>query len=662
VAQLDPESGAYLDVSFAQSTDRNQINVPFSFNKPTKQVQDALQTNQLFLVAVNDSYFSDTVTGATFNNIVYVDGWKMAAQLGKGTTPTSYRNVMILKFCTGTLEELVSNPNRWTKPGYFSLVKDSPDTIAYTGLSKWLQDYIERGKNLADGSSANFYQNFKKIVTDPEWRGIIVLEADLSVEDLPPQIKGLAAGIQLSNFTAHHFGFTVSRVSVDPETCVISIDKDSDSSIFGLVDYKHPIYAMNLDSGMDPNSPINVQTSEDFDFTVLQLQCLFENSKLVDFESYVHLTVNRLFASQVAQTYGNCQRMPGNGIVMKGSYVNQNEEVSYVFQQTNPVTFILDSNVLQAIAFDRIQFNTMGKFDNGATIKNRFLIWGSLDFVELKDKDGELLDIFSFGSQSDTLPSAMGKGLSFSNLIIDMNFPVATPSFKSFTLNPDNLAYDLNASSPRDDSLFKGFGLQLKSFINASGDKKTPADYGFLPVTSTLKLKQLNQPWFGVVYDVTLGGPGALASAVGFSSSMLIAWAPSTTAIDAQQAVFIGLSLPGAAPGAKLFSIQGLFKVAVGSIALLRQPIPQTPGINTADDEQFFYCLRLDDIGVKVFGIAKLPPDANIQMFLFGDPKNMGSLGWYAAYVSDDKKSIDQERLVRIKAESQSALPAGGKL
>ena len=46
-----------------------------------------------------------------------------------------------------------------------------------------------------------------------------------------------------------------------------------------------------------------------------------------------------------------------------------------------------------------------------------------------------------------------------------------------------------------------------------------------------------------------------------------------------------------------------------------------------------FYCLRLDDIAIKIFGIVKLPPDANIQFFLFGDPKSTGSTGWYAAYV-----------------------------
>ena len=47
-------------------------------------------------------------------------------------------------------------------------------------------------------------------------------------------------------------------------------------------------------------------------------------------------------------------------------------------------------------------------------------------------------------------------------------------------------------------------------------------------------------------------------------------------------------------------------------------------------------------IGIKIFGIVKLPPSANIQFFLFGDPNNSGSLGWYAAYVADDNPGCEQ--------------------
>ncbi len=653
IAQIDPDSGAYLNVALAQSIDRTEALTQFAFDKPTRAVQDALQTNQLFLVAVNNEPFDDATTGANFQNIVNIVDWTMQAEIGSGVTPTSYRNVMILKFCDGSLADRVTNPNRWTSPKTFSLAAGSSgiDALAYTGLSQWLQAYIAEGVERASGRSAAFYKNFARIATDPDWNGVIVLDADLSAEDLPPEIQGLAAGIDFSHFGAHHFGFTVSRVVVDNKAQSISMD--GVSSLFGLVDYEDPIYASNLAAGVDPNTPIPVETSDDFEFTVLRLQSLFENAKLVDFKSNVQLTVDRLFDSQVTKGYNNGVPQPATGVVLDGSYVDQNGEASYVFQQTQTTVFTLDGNTLPAMAFTRVQFNTLGPRDGGATVASRFLIWGAFDFVELADTDGALFDVLSFGSPPDTPPASLGNGLAVSNLILEMTFPLATPNAKRFALDTDNMAYDVNASEARDDSLFRGFGLQLKSFINASGGK-TPADYGFLPVTSGLNLEKLGEAWFGVVYEVTLGGPGALASAAGFSSQLLLAWAPSTTASDTQRAVFIGLSLPGAAPGAKLFSIQGVFKVGVGSISLLRQPVPTTPG--SPDSGDSFYCLRLDDIGIKIFGIVKLPPDANIQFFLFGDPSNTGSLGWYAAYVATDNPGCNQQQALEIvKLDSELA-------
>ena len=666
VAQVDPGTGAYLNVELAQSTDTVGAEVPFAFGTPTQAVQDALQTNQLFLAAVNPAPF--TTGGATFAGTVYVvtgknpvsglnDVWTLSAQVGNGATPTSYRNVMILKFCSGSLQERVTNPNRWTAPETFSLVAGAGagvDTVAYTGLSQWLQAYIQMGIDRASGPSGAFYQNFKQIATDPDWNGVIVLQADLSATDLPEQIRGLAAGIDFSAFTAHHFGFTVSRVRVDPASGVITLD--GDSSIFGLIDYENPAYAQNLAAGVGPDVPVPVQTAGGFDFTVLQLQSLFENTRLVDFKSHVQLTVDRLFGSAVTDTYVGGAPMPANGIVLDGSYVDQNGTASYVFQQDTPSVLTLDGNVLPAVAFNRVQFNTLGTRDGGATVDSRFLIWGAFDFVSLRAADDSLLDVLSFGSPENTADSALGEGLAFSNLVIGMSFPETTPTAKTFAVDTANLAYDLNASSARDDSLFRGFGLQLQSFVNATGGQ-TPADLGFLPVTSPLRLQPLDDAWFGVVYEVTLGGPGALASAVGFTSRLLLAWSPSTSATSADRAVFIGLSLPGAAPGAKLFSIQGVFKVAIGSIALLRQPVPQTPGAPSGGD-RFFYCLRLDDVGVKIFGVVKLPPSASIQFFLFGDPSNTGSLGWYAAYVADDNPGCGKKTML-ARVDASGAAPPG---
>lgn len=657
IVTIDTATGAYQRVLLAQSTDDAGALIPLAFDQPTIAMQQALQTNQLFVVAVNPGPFDDPATGATFANVVDLAGWTMTANVGRGATPTAYKNVLIMKFCTGSLAERVTNPNRWTDPEVFSLLPSADtsggrtrgsvraggscngdDALAYTGLSQWLQDYIAAAIAQADGggSAAPFYRRFKQVVTDPAWNGVIVLAADLASGGLPPQIQGLAAGIDVTRFASHHFGFTASRVVVSPGTGQIGLD--GPSSFFGLVDYLDLAYAQNVLSGGDPDLPIAYEVAGDFGFTVLELRSLFENTAVTRFESRIQLTARRLFGSSILETYRHGIAMPETGVVLAGSYVDQGGAGAYVFEQTVPSVFITDSNALGAVAFNRVQFNTLGTRDDGATIASRFLIWGAFELAELHASDHSVLDVLSFGSPADTPPKALGVGLAFSNLVLDMTFPVTTPTATVLVMGTANLAYDLGASRARGDSLFNGFALELKSFVEVS-DAHTPAELGFLSVSSSLVLERLTVPWYGVVYEVTLGGPGALASAAGFTSKLLVAWSPKATLGAATHSVFLGLSLPGAAPAAKLFSVEGVFKVAVGSIALSRQVVPDT-GQDPPPPPRHYYCLRLDDIALKIFGIVKLPPSATIRFFLFGDPDQLGSLAWYAAYVADQVPAL----------------------
>jgi len=668
IVQRDPGTGAYLKVTMAQSVIPapppppvvDDIILPFELVHPTQAMQDALQTNQLFMVAVNPEPFTDPGTSATFSNVVNIADWTMTANVGAGASATAYKNVLIMKFCSGSLQDRVTNPNRWTAADSFSLLPGTPPetaALSYTGLSQWLQDYIAAAIVKSTGPSGAFYQNFAQIAVDPDWTGVIVLAADLSAQDLPKEIAGLAAGIDFTRFAAHHFGFTVSRVEVDKAASQITMAKGN-SSLFGLIDYENPLYAANIAAGVGPDVPVPVPVQGDFDFTVLQLQSLFEHARLVRFQSHIQLSIKALFAAPVTKLYNAGQGQPFPGIVLDGSYVEQNGRASYVFEQNDPNVLISPSNVLPAVAFNRVQFNTIGTRDNGATVASAFLVWGAFDFTALENKAGETLDLLSFGSPEGTLPPALGQGLAFSGLTIGMTYPTSTPSAKRFAVDTGNLAWDLNASAPRDESLFRGFALQLKSFVNASGDQK-PADFGFLPVTSALNLAELDGPWFGAVYDITLGGPGALASGMGFQSQLLAAWSPTTTGGDDEHSLFIGMSLPGAAPGASMFSLQGVLKVAVGSVSILRQPVPTAPGrMLAAGDPDFFYCLRIDDIGIKIFGIVKLPPSANIQFFLFGDPNSSGSLGWYAAYVADDNPGCGQSLAFAPVEDTRAEEPA----
>ncbi|MGB2983527.1 MAG: hypothetical protein WBC63_06670 [Candidatus Bipolaricaulia bacterium] len=677
----------YDQVTLAQFRDDDGFG-QMAFFEPDAELQQLFQTNQLFGVVVNPKHLGDrnveVPLAPSFDDRVTIAGWKMSAAVGEGVSASDYRNVMIFKFCNGKLADRVKNPRQWTQAKDFSVPKGaSADELdfALTGLSKWLQEFIKRATDEADGKTQTesdphvpkkedtgnpLYKNFARIVRDPAWQGILVLRAHADPTGIPEQIRGLAAGIDASQFEAHHFGATVSRVKVDEATKSITID--GQSSLFGLIDYQYPAFRQNVASGGNPDIPLGIPVDGDYGFTVLQLQALFENAALVDFVSRVQLTANNLFGSKVVRTVDSNGVLPGNGVVLRGAYEHHGSTSTYVFKQVHRTSFEVDSSAFNAIAFDKVLFNTLSPGSASTPIRSRFLIWGAFDFATLKvslgeDEESEKpIDVLSFGSPDDDA-TKLGDGLAYSNLQIDLSSPFVTPTAITFTFDPARLALDFGASVFRAESLFSEFALQVDSFIASTGDKR-PSGYGYLPVRVTdypsspstdedpqgvgLKQKALSGPWFGIVYKVTMGTPGALASKAGFESKMLIAWTPEVSDDPLTYPVFSGLQLPGAAPGAKLISLQGILKVSLDAVELFQQERP---------DHTRAFCLKLANIGLKFLGFLKLPPGATINFFLFGDPTGKGSLGWYAVYKKD--KASNEELIALDDPENAEAIPAG---
>jgi len=627
----------YANVTLARSV----TGPDFAFGDPDAELQSLLQTNQLFAVIVDPTHvgaMSSALGAPTFASLVTMAGWQMTADVGKGSTATDYRNVVIFKFCDGTLQDRIANPSRWSDATNFSIVPGFGEAeTALTGLSQWLQQFVADA--LAENAADNtLYGDFASIVTDASWRGILVLQADIAPSGLPAQIQGLAAGVDFSAFLAHHFGTTVTPVTMQNGTLSIS----GPSSLFGLIDYELPQYRSNVAGGADPDMPLPLKIDGSYGFTVLQLQALFENAALVDFRSRVQLTADELFGSKVTAAYGTNGQVPATAVVLQGTYQSQGGQPSYIFQEAVTTVFALDSNVLDAVSMSRVQFNTLTSDAGGddATIRSRFLIWGTLAFALLEDAQGGPFDALSFGSPPGTKPAELTAGLAFSNLAIDLASPVATPHAITFTFDPAALAFDLASSTARIGSLFETLALQLDSFIAAPSDRRA-SDYGYLTVGMGAPLEALDGLWFAVVYKITLGTPGALVAQAGFESKLLLAWSPQTKPADATYSVFAGLELPGAAPGAKLFSLQGVLKLTIDQIQLLYGAVAG----GAADT----FTLRLSNVGLTFLGVAKLPPGATINFFLFGDPQGTGSLGWYAAYVANPSVT-EPEELVALEA------------
>ena len=605
--------------------DRGTPPLTMQFEFPKLELQHAFQSGSLFLVIANRSLTgpvkgiddsADERPGTTlFRSALAVGDWVMEAGLGGNPAYGDYRDVMIVKARPGTLLDLVAQSTVWAEPELFAApstetapgVFSTPDPTQIPILSQWLQDYVKAGVD-AGGKGDPYFKNFHALATNPQWTGILTLRA--TVSRFPADLAGLAAGLDTSRFVAHHFGVNISPVRGSPPVA-------DPSSVFGLIDYANPAY-----SG-DALAP---EHAGDYDFLVLSLRALFENTAVKLFQSRAQLTVNRLFGVAVRAMVDGPGSNPFNAILLDGHYQNTGGRASYNLSTAATSAFAMASKVLQRVAITGATLSTVSTGATGGL--SRFDLSGLLDFAILPQtsKDNAPapdLDLFSFGQSVAGQTEAAG--LAFSNLELSMNYDGArSPAIPSLVFEAANVAFDVGSSTPRIGSLYRDFGLQLDKLVMGATDQ-TPADAGFLPVIATGPLAGVGKGnWYGLAYQLNLGTPGALAGKIGLTARILTAWGPGGTGFDAA----IGLSLPGTGSGGSILSIQSVLKLAIGQ-ALLARPQPANPASPPR------YLLTLSDIALKLMGIVKLPPNGVTNFLLFGSPNasvDAGSLGWLAMY------------------------------
>src|SRR5215472_14146097 len=280
-----------------------------AFLKPDAQLVQAFQTNQLFLVAANSCHLGQLASGGlpapcptesqrTFQNQVEIGGWKLGAQVGQNSQYGHYRDVVIFKGRKGKLYDppaaansedppedsvsLVANPFKWTQRDDFSSptvrqegerTLQPPDSGQQIILSQWLQDYFrdvrERGQ---DPQQKQYFQKLDDISRDENWTGFLILK--MTIEKVPDDLAGITAGItDPGAFNAHHFGIEIGQVVNEPGQ---SIGLKDSSSMFGLIHYADPAFVSPPVE--QPPQPVAPPLGVDYDFRLLSLSVLFENT------------------------------------------------------------------------------------------------------------------------------------------------------------------------------------------------------------------------------------------------------------------------------------------------------------------------------------------------------------------------------------------------
>ncbi len=599
----------------------------------TIELRDALQSNELFLVA------SEAAPLGNFLNNITIADWPFTIRVGKGSDRGDFGNILIFKFAGGSLEDRISDPQTWASAGTFNA---NPILV-----SKWIKAYIEAAK-LQVVSDAR-YEHFLSIVQNPLWSGILALKVDIGVEDFPDDLKGLLAGINRDEFYAHHFGLEANFVQPGPNG-ELSLPR---SSMFALINYVDRGYRSSQDTEQHIRSnpfvftvqetPSAVATEntvpqELYDFRVLTLQVVFRNSEIKDFSSKIQLIATTWFDEPGALDTANMgNSLTSQTIEFDGSYEKHNGVNTYTFVTRPEQTyrFILQSQTINYVEIVKAQFYTIteqsGQDPAAASgeaeyIASRFVFWGYMNFRQI-----ESFDLFSFGSPEDNT-TAPHTGLYFANLYVGMGFMLdeasGTASDRSFAFDPGYISFDLAQSTPRSDSLFAKFPINLSGLIySAKGSEAKPADLGYLPVMiqspKAVKGQSLNERWYALLYDLNLGSMGALAAKAGFVSQLSTAWSPDTKA----KRLATGIKLPGMG-GQKTLSLQSVLSLHIQSFTFYSAYDDQLEG-------RLAYLLKFNNVKLSLLG-KKLPGAADTQLILFGDTTGLDktTLAWYAAYYS----------------------------
>lgn len=525
-------------------------------------LRSALLTNQQFLV-VSDPAALQPYVGA--HSELVIAGYRFVLD------PRQWRRhgtVMLVKNYRKPLVELIADTNTWVLGAQFNV------DVAAT------QARLTQIANDAYASGDEDLAAFVAMLTDPAWNGILFLSAYVPLDGFPPELAGLAAGIDPNLFQAHHVGINQTPLAADLS--------QQDSSLFGLISYAdgRPLAA----SG--------------YDFAVRTLKVRFANSAIASFTSRIALAVGQLFGAAVTRQQGG-----GNVLELDGFYQKHGDTGSYVFSESTPATFAAAGDaVLSSVRVTKAQFATLVDPSLGTTVQTVFSFWGSLAFRELS-AGGGAFDLFSYDS------------LAYSGMRLWMSFPIASPAGRAFRFDPTQMAFDVGSSTARATGLATHFPLTVKGVL-ASGSNKTPGDSGLLPVDVDLDTVPVGAPWFGLDFDLNLGSAGALAAKAGLVASLVVIWAPGPPAGSAVP-VFVGLKLPGATGATNQLTVEGVLKITMFAVTL------------SYDGAAFL--LTLTGIALSLFG-KSLPPGGSFDIFVFGDPDpaaGANSLGWYGAYKKD---------------------------
>ncbi|HEY0011812.1 MAG TPA: hypothetical protein VGB79_03050 [Allosphingosinicella sp.] len=601
-----------------------------------------------------------------------------------------------------TLRDYVADIGSWT----WREAAGADAGVAAAEIEAIIAD-AEKAWLAAPGADNPYAHFFNEVATDPNWTGILCLRCDVPLTSLPAPLRPLQAGIDANAFFAHHVGFNVTGFKAAGEKLLF--DR---TSMFGLIDYDDPADLL-LEESVDFGFKV-LRLAVGF----RNSQISYFSSRIELMANRLFAQPARLWPTEHGNNLildGTYQRQKGKDGTIHGTYLFasnadsvfqiadsalQSVEVMSVRLATEPPAAGKEDEVSGVFQVGgRLRFWDSGGFDPfcyGPVAPHdpppppsppgvsRFAAEAEEEWIETPHGRAKVIAHLPAEDEESQLDSAESKEkhaqsvvaeptlpdgyLVFSGLGVAMSFNTYHP-VPAFRFATERVAFDLAQSVPRENSLTHRFPARLKRLVAvpnlaAPGQPPSgqdPKDLGYASVTATdFDQSLMTAPWFGLEYELALGGLGALAASAALTVPLLAAWGPGGT--TAAPAVYFGLKLPGTRGSSSIdLALQGALTLGFRSIEFQTYPAPgpATP-VEPGVPPPLAYLIRFRNFGLHALGMS-FPPGRN-DIYLFGNPDQSSNttLGWYAAYAGDeDKKKPAKLGHPRLLATRHKALPGG---
>lgn len=569
---------------------------PFDVVSP--YLSTALMNPAAFLVIADPAYLG------AFDNLLQLGEFPIEIAVSNADDGPSLdvNCVLAFKLAAGrSFAELAAEPSGWTDPELFAGAGRA-ETI-----SRQIVDYIHQAKLASEAARAagayDYFGDFVARMNDPDWTGIIALDAPLRLPELPADIAMLLCGMRSDKpLCCHHFGITTNA----PKRAASADDALQHSSLFGLIYYD---YAFQTPTA-------------DFDFQTLSLKALFANSLLAHFESQIAYSIATLFDDPVTLSVAGQNDFPAtNTIVIDGALQQRDGETSVVFvtSEQRVFTFPADADRYRALAAQTVTSAGLAPLtegsdgvggDAGRTVWAAFTLDGALGFntepATAPRRDGPApIDLFSYG-----LHDAYSGGLGYTGYAFTMKSVVPDQGLTP----PPNIATDLGgvlldaeAGAPRDHSLMATLPLKLLGF-------RPQAEFAALKtVTVTGVGLDSVEPVYALALQVMMGTMGGLTSQAPLEGVLLLGWVPGKTRAVADQVGLLLAPPPSMKDGT--FQLQGVLPTQYGAVELLRPKL--------AGDDVYVLMLRDVLFALGAFPLY-IPSTGERSLTFFGLPADDG--------------------------------------